>query len=196
MQNVGGRVRLQVSADWRGEEVASMDVVILRVIHIGSGMFWVGGIFSFFLFVQPAALALGPGGAPFTFQLIHHRRFAVVLLSAAIVTVLVGIWLLVITSNGLNPNVLFSTSRLGFTVGGVVAILTLGVGGLYVFPRTQIVERTLARVLGEQRPPTPDEQAALAKAGRESRAAGWLVMLGLAVAVICMETASYWDLFF
>jgi uncharacterized membrane protein len=63
-----------------------MDVVILRVIHIGSGVFWVGGIFTFFLFVQPAAVALGPGGAPFTFQLLHHRRFGVVLLSAAIVT--------------------------------------------------------------------------------------------------------------
>jgi uncharacterized membrane protein len=178
-----------------GEEVARMDVVLLRVIHIGSGMFWVGGVFSFFLFVQPAAVALGAGGAPFTFQLLHHRRFGVALLSAAIVTVLAGIWLLVITSGGLNPNVLFSTPRLGFTVGGVAAILTLGVGGLYVFPRTLIVERTTGRVLAEQRPPTPDEQAALARAGRQTRAAGWIVMAGLAIAVLCMETASYWVLF-
>jgi uncharacterized membrane protein len=179
----------------RGEEVASMDVVILRVIHIGSGMFWVGGIFTFFLFVQPAVVAVGPDATRFTFQLLHHRRFGVVILGAAITTVIAGIWLLVITSNGLNPNVLFSTSRLGFTVGGVVAIVTLAVGGLYVFPRTRIVERTIGQMLAEQRPPMPDEQAALARAGRESRAAGWVVMFGLAVAVICMETATYWSLF-
>jgi uncharacterized membrane protein len=172
-----------------------MDVVILRVIHIGFGMFWVGGFYSFFVFVQPAALALGPGGAPFTFQLLHKRRFAVGLLSTAIITVLAGLWLLFITSNGFNLDVLFSTSRIGFTIGGLVAILTLGVGGLYVFPRTQIVERTLARVIGEQRPPTPDEQAVLARAGSEARAAGWFVLIGLAVAVISMETASYWGLF-
>jgi uncharacterized membrane protein len=195
MQNERASASPQMSVEWRGEEVASMDVVILRVIHIGSGVFWVGGVFTFFLFVQPAAVALGPGGAPFTFQLLHHRRFGVVLLSAAIITVVAGIWLLVITSNGLNPNLLFSTSRIGFTIGGVAAILTLGVGGLYVFPRTRIVERTLGQMLGEQRPPTPDEQAALARAGRESRAAGWVVMFGLAVAVICMETATYWSLF-
>jgi hypothetical protein len=132
---------------------------------------------------------------PFTFQLLHHRRFGVVLLSAAIVTVLAGIWLLLITSSGLNPDVLFSKSRIGFTIGGVVAILTLGVGGLYVFPRTRIVEGTIGQMLAEQRPPTPDEQAALARAGREARAAGWVVMIGLAVAVICMGTASYWSLF-
>ncbi len=172
-----------------------MDVVILRVIHIGSGMFWVGGFYTFFLFVQPAAVAIGADATRFTFQLLHHRRFAVVLLSAAITTVIAGIWLLVITSSGLNPDVLFSTSRIGFTLGGVVAILTLGVGGLYVFPRTRIVERTIGGLLAEKRPPTPDEQALLAKTGRETRAAGWLVLIGLALAVICMETASYWSLF-
>ena len=173
-----------------------MDVVILRVIHIGSGMFWVGGVFSFFLFVQPAAIAIGPDATRFTFQLLHHRRFAVALLSAAVVTVTAGIVLLLVTSGGLNPAVLFSTSRLGFTIGGVVAILTLGVGGLYVFPRTRIVEGTIGTLLAEKRPPTPDEQAVMARAGSEARSAGWIVLIGLAVAVICMETASYWGIFF
>lgn len=173
-----------------------MGLAILRVIHIGSGMFWVGGVFSFFLFVQPAAMAIGPDATRFNYQLLHHRRFSVALLSSGIVTVLAGIWLLIITSNGLNPNVLFSTSRLGFTVGGVVAILTLGVGGMYVFPRTVIVERTIGRMLAEKRPPTPEEQGILARVGREARTMGWLVLLGLAIAVICMETASYWSVLF
>ena len=173
-----------------------MGLAILRVIHIGAGMFWVGGFSAFFFFVQPASVAIGPAAAPFTFQLLHHRRFSVWLLSAAITTVLAGIWLIIITSNGLNPDVLFSTSRLGFTIGGVIAILTLGIGGLYVFPRTLIVERTIGRLLGEQRPPTPDEQALLAKTGRETRMVGWAVFSGLVLAVICMETASYWSVLF
>jgi hypothetical protein len=116
-------------------------------------------------------------------------------LSAAVVTVLAGIWLLLITSNGLDPDVLFSPSRLGYTIGGVAAILTLGIGGLYVFPRTQVVERTIGGLLVEQRPPTPDEQALLGRVSREARAAGWFVLVGLAIAVICMETATYWTLF-
>ena len=36
-----------------------MDVLVLRLIHIGAGAFWVGAVFTFFLFVQPAAIARG-----------------------------------------------------------------------------------------------------------------------------------------
>ena len=36
-----------------------MDVLVLRLIHIGAGAFWVGAVFTFFLFVQPAATASG-----------------------------------------------------------------------------------------------------------------------------------------
>ena len=172
-----------------------MDVLVLRLIHIAAGTFWVGAVFTFFLFVQPAAMAVGPGATPFTYQLMHHRRLPIVILGSAATTVLAGIWLLVITSNGLDPDLLFHEARLGYTVGGVVAILTFGVGALYVFPRTRTVERTLGTLLAEARPPMPEEQANLARAGGEARRAGWLVIIGLAVAVVSMATASLWGLF-
>lgn len=169
-----------------------MDILLLRLIHIAAGAFWVGSMFAFFLFVQPAAVAVGPEATRFTYQLLHHRRFSVVVLASAAITVLAGIWLLVITSNGLDPDILFDVSRLGYTVGGVSAILTFAIGALYVYPRTTVVERTLGRLVTEGRPPTPDEQQILARTARESRRAGWLVLIGLAIAVVAMATASYW----
>ena len=171
-----------------------MDILVLRLIHIATGAFWVGSVFTFFLFVQPAAVAIGPDATKFSYQLLHHQRFSAVILSAAVVTVLAGFWLLVITSNGLNPDVLFDVSRLGYTVGGSSAILTLALGGLYVFPRTKIVERTIGRLLAEGRPPSPEEQQTLVRVGGESRRAGWLVIVGLSVAVASMATARYWSL--
>lgn len=171
-----------------------MDVLLLRLIHIGAGAFWVGAVFTFFLFVQPAAVAVGPEATKFTYQLIHHRRLPAVILGSAATTVLAGIWLLVTTSNGLDPNLLFSESRLGYTVGGVAAILAFGIGALYVFPRTRTVERTLGRLLDEGRPPTPDEQQTLARVGGESRRAGWVVLAGLVVAVVSMATSQLWGL--
>ena len=169
-----------------------MDVLLLRLVHIGAGAFWVGAVFAFFLLVQPAAVAAGPSASGFIYQLLHDRRFPQIVLGSATVTVLAGAWLLVITSNGLDPDLLFDDSRLGYTVGGLAAIVTLGVGGLYVFPRTRIVERTIGVLLAEQRPPAPDEQQLLARTARESRAAGWVVIAGLSIAVIAMATASYW----
>ena len=172
-----------------------MDILLLRLIHIGTGAFWVGAVFTFFFFVQPTSVTLGPDGMKFSYHLIHHRRFPVLILSAAVITVLAGILLLLLTSNGLDPDILFDASRLGYTVGGVAAIVTLGVGGLYVFPRTVTVERTIGLLLVQQRPPTPGEQQTLARVARESRQAGWIVIAGLVVAVAAMATARYWTLF-
>ena len=171
-----------------------MDILILRLIHIATGAFWVGAVFAFLLFVQPAAVAIGPDATKFTYQLLHHQRFSTAILAAAATTVLAGGLLLVITSNGLDPDLLFAPSRLGYTVGGVAAILTFAVGALYVFPRTQTVERTIGTLLAEARPPTPDEQQTLARTALELGRAGWLVLIGLAVAVGSMATAQYWPI--
>ena len=172
-----------------------MDILVLRLIHIGAGAFWVGSVVTFFLFVQPAAVAVGPEATKFTYQLLHDRRLPVVILASAATTVVAGIWLMIITSNGLDPDLLLDATRLGYTVGGVVAILTFGIGGLYVFPRTQVVERTIGRLVAEARPPTPEEQRTLARTALESRRAGWIVLGGLIVAVAAMATARYWILF-
>ena len=171
-----------------------MDILVLRLIHIVAGAFWVGAVFTNFLFIQPAAAAAGPTAAGFSYQLLHHRRFASALIGSGALTVLAGILLLAITSNNFDPDVLFASSRLGYTVGGVLAILAFGIGSLYVYPRARIVERTLGAVLADGRPPTPAEQALLARVGGESRRAGRLVLVGIGLAVIAMATASLWGL--
>ena len=170
-----------------------MDILLLRLVHIGAGAFWVGAVFTFFLFVQPAAVAVGPDGTRFTHRLLQGRLPAAIL-GAAAITVAAGIWLLVVTSNGLDPDLLFDASRLGFTVGGLVAIVTFGVGALYVYPRTMTVKRTLGRLVAEARPPTPVEQETLVRVGRESRRAGWVVLVGVTIAIACMATARLWGL--
>ena len=171
-----------------------MDILILRLIHILAGAFWVGALFTNFLFIQPAVAGAGPSAGGFAYQLLHRRRFSMALLGAGGLTVVAGILLLVLTSNGLDPAALFATSRLGFTVGGVLAILAYGLGSLYVFPRTRTVERVLGGVIAEGRPPTPDEQATLARVGAESRRAGMLVLAGVGLAIAAMATARLWGL--
>ena len=172
-----------------------MDIAILRLIHIAAGAFWVGALYTFFLFVQPTAMAIGPEGQKFTYHLLHHKRFSMILLASAITTVLAGIVLLWITTDGFDGSLLFDTSRLGFTLGGVLGILSLGLGGLYVFPRTLVVERILGAALGAGRPPTDEERATLMRVGGESRAAGKWVLVGVGLAVLCMATARYWSTF-
>ena len=68
----------------------------------------------------------------------------------------------------------------------------VGIGALYIHPRTVTVERTLGAVMTEGRPPTPAEGQTLARATGESRRAGRFVLAGLAIAVLSMATARYW----
>ncbi|HET7686476.1 MAG TPA: hypothetical protein VFM19_08745 [Candidatus Limnocylindria bacterium] len=173
-----------------------MDLAILRLIHIAAGAFWVGAVYTFFLFVQPTGVALGPDGQRFMYQLIHDRRMPLVILASAVTAVLAGILMLWNTSAGLRTDLLFDISRLGYTLGGIAGILTLGVGGLYVFPRTRVVERIVGDVLSAGRPPSDEERATLMRVGGESRRAGWLVLIGLAITVACMATARYWGALF
>lgn len=171
-----------------------MDVLILRLIHIVAGAFWVGAVFTTVAFLQPTAMAIGPAAGPFQAHLVRNRRFALVVLMSAALTVASGIWLLWITTDGLNPAVALDDARLGFTTGGVVGILTFVYGASYVYPRTVRVAGIVAGVLAEGRPPTPEEQARLATMRGQLTTAGWVVVGGLAIAVIAMATARYWPL--
>ncbi len=172
-----------------------MDVLILRLLHIGAGVFWVGAVFTTVLFLQPTAIALGPAAGPFQAHLVRNRRYALATLIAAAITVGAGVWLLWITTNGLDPDVALDASRLGFTLGGVVAILTFAFGSTYVYPRTVRIARIIAGALSEGRPPSPEEQAQLGTMRGQLLTAGWVVVTGLAIAVIAMATARYWPVF-
>jgi hypothetical protein len=169
-----------------------VDLVILRLVHIGVGIFWVGAVFTQFFFLLPAANAIGPAAAPFQYQLVRGRRFATAVLASAVITIGAGIWLLWITSGGLDPDLLFGSSRIGFTLGGIVAILAFAVGSAYVYPRTMRIAGILDGPMTEARPPTPDEGAALRVLGGEVLRAGWAVVAGLILSVAAMATARYW----
>jgi hypothetical protein len=169
-----------------------MDVLVLRLIHIGFGAFWVGAVFTNVLFLQPTAAALGPDGGRFQFHLLRHRSFATVILASAAATVLAGVVLLWITTNGLDPGRAFAASRLGFTLGGIVGVLTFALGSLYVYPRTRRIVAVMAGVMDAARPPTPEEQAELGRIRSELVRAGWGTVIGLGITVAAMATARLW----
>ncbi len=48
--------------------------ILLRLVHIGSGVLWVGGSVLFFLFIEPTGSELGPDAEKFMQGLIVKRR--------------------------------------------------------------------------------------------------------------------------
>ena len=72
--------------------VADASMVILRVVHIVTGVIWVGSLFVVVVFVQPSAAVLGPAGAPFMSEP-RRRRFADVVVIDALFTIGAGSFL-------------------------------------------------------------------------------------------------------
>src|SRR4029079_11615936 len=75
----------------RGGRMLATDgwMVLLRIVHIGTGVIWVGSLFVVVVFIQPTAGTLGPEGSPFMSEL-RRRRFVDVVFVDAVFTVLAG----------------------------------------------------------------------------------------------------------
>ena len=68
-------------------------MLILRLIHIVAGGFWAGAGILMGWVIAPAARSAGPGAGPFM-QALLKRKVTVVLITAGLITIASGIWLL------------------------------------------------------------------------------------------------------
>ena len=129
------------------------ELLVLRVIHVVGGIFWVGSHLFNAFFLFPALERAGPAAGPIM-GMFAQRRLFVVLPTVALLTVLSGVRLLWITSGDFAA-VYFDTTRgLTFSVSGGAAILAFLLG---IF-----VARPTAMRMGAIRqslPAAPDEQA-------------------------------------
>jgi uncharacterized membrane protein len=170
-----------LAADWA--------MVVLRLLHIGAGVFWVGSVFLFVVFVQPSAAAIGPAGAPFLGELLGTRRMVDRIVLLGVVTVLAGLAIYWKDWHNYPSFADFVDTAFGkaLTVGGLCAIAALLVGAFVTRPG---VGRMLA--LGRQAaeaggPPSPEIGAIQRRLKVAARVSFGL----LVVAVALMATGRY-----
>jgi uncharacterized membrane protein len=111
----------------------AVELLVLRLVHILGGIFWVGaGLFTTF-FLAPALKAAGPAAAGAVMGNMQKRRLFQVMPIVALLTILSGARLMWIVSAG-NPH--WFTHRVGHTyaVSGTLAILALLLGVIVVRP--------------------------------------------------------------
>ena len=171
-----------------------MDFVLLRLIHVLGGVFWVGAAVTMFLFLQPTAEATAPEGQRFMLHLLRNRRFSEVVLAAALLTGAAGAILFWRDTNGLDPKLMFQAEHLGFTVGGVAGGIAL-LGFVFVgYPAGRRLIAIASRLEAERRAPSEDEQRMLMTAQHTLSRVGVTVLVFLTVAAAAMATARYWPL--
>lgn len=166
-------------------------ILILRILHIGAGAFWVGAAFAFFLFVQPSLKALGPEGeGAFMRDLTKVRRFPTVILVATVITVGAGALLYIRNAGGLELW-LDSRTGVGFTIGASAAIVSFLLGPLGILPTIKKLEAIGDTLMAERRHPTPEEGATLGALQARLRKIGAVDLVFLAIAILFMSMSRY-----
>lgn len=97
------------------------ELVVLRLVHILGGIFWLGtGLFTTF-FLMPAFGSVGPAAAP-VMGALQQRRLFTVLPVVAVLTILSGVRLLHIMSAGFTPAYIASRTGQTYLWSGIAAV--------------------------------------------------------------------------
>jgi uncharacterized membrane protein len=104
-----------------------MLILTLRLLHIMSGVLWVGALFFTSVYLNPAIAEAGPAGGR-VMEGLQKRNVMAVLPALGITTLVSGFWLFWIVSGGMNPA--YHQSRMGMALGtgGILALLGFIVG--------------------------------------------------------------------
>lgn len=167
-------------------------MILPRIVHIVTGVIWVGSLFVVVVFVQPSAATLGPAGAPFMSEL-RRRRFVDIVFIDALFTVVAGAFLYwhdwhLYPSFGEWIDSSFGAS---LTVGGLLAIAGLGVAAAITRPTIKRLV-ALGKQVGESDgAPTPETAARIGALQHRLMVAERLSFSLVLLAVVAMASARY-----
>jgi hypothetical protein len=123
-------------------------LLVLRLVHIISGVYWAGTLMFFVTFLEPSLRALGPDGGKVMMEL-AKRRYLVILPSIAALTILSGLWLMWIVSDGFQPAWMGSRFGIVLSSGALAAVLAFAIGVFVMRPaamRTMKLAANMAQV--------------------------------------------------
>ena len=165
-------------------------MVVLRIIHIGSGVFWAGALLFLVFYLAPAVGRAGPGGGR-VMQELQKGKLMQVMPVVALLTILSGAWMMWTLSDGLHPRFFRSGYGISLSVGAAASILAFILGAVVMRPAQQRMGELgprMAAATDAERPGLGAELTRLqARAARTSKAVAWLLI----VAVVTMAAARY-----
>ena len=165
-------------------------MLILRILHIGFGVFWAGSVFSFVLFITKAVKASGPEGGRFMQQL-GKTGYPIAVMIAAIITILAGVLIIAKLSSGFQAAWFTTVYAQILTTGGVLAIIAFIIGFTVNRPaaaRINDIGDAIAKAGG---PPTPEQMQELAALRKKLFTASNIIAVILGLVVLAMSIFRY-----
>ena len=112
----------------------SAEILLLRLVHVLGGIFWLGsGLFTAF-FLIPALGRIGPAAAGPLMAALQARRLFTILPVVAVLTMLSGIRLLHIASGGFAAGYFSSRTGQALLWSGIAAVASFLLGLVIIRP--------------------------------------------------------------
>jgi len=165
-------------------------MLILRVLHIGLGVFWAGSVFSFVLFIAKAVKASGPEGGKFMQQL-GRTGYPIAVMIAAIISILAGILLVAKLSSGFQAAWFTTAYAKVLTTGGVLAIIAFIIGFTVNRPAAARINDISSAMTKAGGPPTSEQMQELAALRKKLFTGSNIIAALLTFVVLAMSIFRY-----
>ena len=103
-------------------------LLILRLLHVLGGIFWVGGALVMAFFITPTIMATAEAGQKFMERLLTQTKFSRAMTIAALSTIIAGFILYWIDSAGFTSDWMMAGPGIGFGIGAFFALIGFGAG--------------------------------------------------------------------
>lgn len=159
--------------------------LVLRLIHILAGVFWVGAAWMMTLYVSPTAAATGDAGQQFMRHFMGKTNLQKMLMASSITSVIAGIILFVRNPPGWAG----SSAGMGFSIGSFFALIGL-VFGILIGRNGSTIMQLGMQIKGQ---PTPEQLAQLQTIQKQQRMYSTINAYSLLLAVVLMATSRYFN---
>ena len=169
-----------------------MDILILiaRLLHVVLGAFWFGAVMFNTLFLGPALQDVGPDAAKVGAAMVR-RKVMTFMPTAAMLTILSGLWLYWRMSGGFTPGYMGSPQGQALGLGAVAAIVAIILGFTMVKPgmeKAAALGQRAGQASGSERDALMAQSQALRT--RAGKASNWVAGL-ITLTIITMAVARY-----
>jgi len=166
------------------------ELIVLRVIHVVGGVFWVGTMLFNAFFLGPAMAMSGPAAGPVAMGLQKRHLFTAMPVTA-ILTILAGLRLLMITSSRFSGEFFRSPMGMTFSASGALAIIAF-IYGMAVTRPSMAKVAALGQQAATADGPTREKLGAEIRAAQDrARQSTVAVAVMLAITAIGMSIARY-----
>jgi hypothetical protein len=167
------------------------EVIVLRLVHILTGIIWVGGMTLMGLFIMPVLAGAGPAAGPVMAGL-NQKKFPVFMPIIALLTILSGLRLMMIDSVNFAGGYFHTAVGRTFATAGGLAILAFICGMVLVRPAMMKAVGLSQQLAGAPDEPSRSRIMAEMAAARSRGATGnMIVLVLLLLAAAGMAVARY-----